>query len=164
MGEETRLPPDYTEPKTIEEAEQRRMELGTHITSIQAQLSSRNQTDKSGQRVSSFDYWTWRKNATCALTHKVHELRLVKTWITAHYRDSRSRVVAGVGNHEGIPIRNHAKKHLRDLCAYTESLEDRIAELVAENQTLTAMVMESQNATSPAVTANGDAWRDDTKP
>lgn len=66
---------------SVEEAEAIRQRLVTEIHTIQDQLSERNRTDRSGQRLGGQEYWNWRKAAQHSLTTKLSELRVVKEWL-----------------------------------------------------------------------------------
>lgn len=63
--------------------------LTAEIQEIQEQLGDKQRTDELGRRLTSREYWTWRKRATHALNQKLDELRTVKNWI----RDNRAGTV-----------------------------------------------------------------------
>ncbi len=66
---------------TLAEAEERRQQLTLEIQGIQAQLGDRQRTDESGRRLTSSEYWSWKKKAQYALNQKLDELRSIKNWI-----------------------------------------------------------------------------------
>jgi len=65
----------------IEELEYRADELLYQIWDIETQLSSRNKTDKEGQRLSSLEYSNWRTRAIHALHETVRQYRQIKQLI-----------------------------------------------------------------------------------
>ena len=70
--------PEFPIPDTLEAAEELRLELLAEIQTIQAQLGDKARTDSNGRRLSSKDYWTWRRQAQHALTQKHAHLRALK--------------------------------------------------------------------------------------
>ena len=68
-------------PKDLAEAEQLRQELTLDIQRIQAQLGDRQRTDEQGRRLSTKEYWAWKKRAQYVLNEKLVELRSLKAWI-----------------------------------------------------------------------------------
>jgi hypothetical protein len=73
---------------TLADAEERRQQLTLEIQGIQAQLGDRQRTDDQGRRLSSNEYWAWKKRAQHALNQKLDELRLVKSWIRENQRET----------------------------------------------------------------------------
>lgn len=65
----------YTGPKSLEEAYQRRDEIGAAILQIQSQLGSRPEDNE------------WRHKTKVALLCKTEELRLLKQYIREHKED-----------------------------------------------------------------------------
>jgi len=63
------------------EAESLRAELTGDVQSIQAQLGDKQRIDDEGRRLSSQEYWTWKKKAHHALNQKLEDLRAVKLWM-----------------------------------------------------------------------------------
>ena len=101
-------------PKTLEEAESIRQELTLDVQSIQAQLGDRQRTDDDGNRLSTADYWQWKKKAQHALNQKLVDLRGVKTWI----RDQRNSFYPSV---------REAVGHIEGLCTVITSAEEEMA-------------------------------------
>lgn len=92
-----------TEPSdmgTIEEAELHRQRLTLEVQTIQAQLGDRRRVDEHGKRLTSNEYWQWKRRATHALNRKLEELRAVKSWI----KDNREEdgLVRMIGQLAGI--------------------------------------------------------------
>jgi hypothetical protein len=58
-----------------QELEDRRTELINEIQTIEVQLGERNRTNLEGERMSSEDYWHWRRQAHGARRAKLVELR-----------------------------------------------------------------------------------------
>jgi hypothetical protein len=106
-------------PTTLEEAEQLRQELTLDVQSIQAQLGDRQRTDDDGNRLSTADYWQWKKKAQHALNQKLGHLREVKAWIREQRNSSYPSVREAVG-------------HVESLCSLVEALSS-YGELSFEN-------------------------------
>lgn len=102
--------PEFTLPTTLEEAEPRRQQLTLDVQSIQAQLGDKQRTDENGRRLSSREYWAWKKRATHALNQRLDELRVVKQWI----RDNRSTA-----------DRVDTAEHLQAVCSVVRHAEAR---------------------------------------
>lgn len=96
-------------PTTLEKAELLRQELTLDVQSIQAQLGDRQRTDDDGNRLSTSEYWQWKKKAQHALNQKLVSLREVKTWI----RDQRNSF---------YPSAREAVGHVESLCSIAEAL------------------------------------------
>lgn len=84
---------------TLADAEERRQQLTLEIQGIQAQLGDRQRTDDQGRRLSSNEYWAWKKRAQHALNQKLDELRLVKSWIRENQRETP---VVELARHIGV--------------------------------------------------------------
>jgi hypothetical protein len=78
----------FTEPTTLAEAESLRAELTGDVQSIQAQLGDKQRIDDEGRRLSSQEYWTWKKRAQHALNQKLEDLRAVKLWMRENRPES----------------------------------------------------------------------------
>jgi len=74
----------FEEPTSPEEADSRRAELTSDVQDIQAQLGDKQRQGDDGSRLSSREYWTWKKRAQHALNQKLEELRAIKLWIKEH--------------------------------------------------------------------------------
>lgn len=74
--------------ETHEDAERRRQQLTLEIQTIQAQLGDRQRVDESGRRMSSADYWAWKRKAAHALNKKLEDLRAIKAWIRERRDDA----------------------------------------------------------------------------
>jgi hypothetical protein len=72
---------EYAVPESLHEAEERRAQLTLDVQSIQAQLGDKQRTDEEGHRLTSNEYWAWKKKAQHALNQRLVELRVVKEWI-----------------------------------------------------------------------------------
>jgi len=72
---------EFIPPASLEEADIRRRDLARDVQSIQAQLGDRQRTDDNGRRLSSQEYWRWKRRATHSLNMKLDELRFIKQWI-----------------------------------------------------------------------------------
>ena len=84
--------------ETFEEAENFRQEITLEVQNIQAQLGDKRRTDDDGRRLTSAEYWAWKKKAQHALNKKLSELREVKKWmreINAHRAGSKLREAIG---------------------------------------------------------------------
>jgi len=100
--------------QTLEEAEEFRQELTLEVQNIQAQLGDKQRTDDDGHRLTSTEYWAWKKKAQHALNQKLSELREVKKWMR-----EKNAVTVGFAIHQAVKI-------IFDLCEVIEAngLED----------------------------------------
>lgn len=119
---------EFKPPSSLEEAEALRHALTLDVQSIQAQLGDKQRTDKSGRRLRSAEYNTWKKHATYNLNQKLAELRFVKSWIRDHRRISAS---ANVEVKEPPPV-NQALGHLKNLYAILTDLRGEDVEFDPE--------------------------------
>ncbi len=76
--------PDFPEPTTRAEAEQRYATTLAEMRVIESQLSNRNLVDEYGNRVSGAAYFQWRNKAVYAKSIKTNQASLLKTWIKTH--------------------------------------------------------------------------------
>jgi hypothetical protein len=105
-------------PKSLDEAETLRAQLTNDVQSIQAQLGDKQRTDEEGRRLTSKEYWAWKKRAQHALNQKLDELRFIKNWI----RERRHAMTAvGIRVDHPPPV-EEALGHLRALCTLLDSL------------------------------------------
>lgn len=105
------MPDRFDPPLNLEAAESLRDELAKEVQRIQSQLGDKQRTDSTGRRLSSKEYWAWRRQASHALTEKLDQLRQVKSWI----RDFR----------RGGPVDEHpAVVHLRAMMIIIEDMEE----------------------------------------
>ncbi len=88
---------DFSNPATMDEAEDLYAELNDACTLIQAQLSQKNHMDEDGNRLPDIEYHQWRSRATWALAQKRIQMRAVKRWIIARNKEA-TRLEAGVKN------------------------------------------------------------------
>jgi hypothetical protein len=97
---------------TLEEAEALRQELTLEVQNIQAQLGDKQRTDDEGRRLTSSEYWAWKKKAQHALNQKLSELREVK-------KSMREKNAGSAGStlHEAIG-------HVQNLCDALDELGD----------------------------------------
>jgi len=98
--------------QTTEEAEAFRQELTLEVQNIQAQLGDKQRTDDDGRRLTSAEYWTWKKKAQHALNQKLAELREVKKWMREKNAGS-----AGFTLHRAI-------EHVQNLCELVSKLQE----------------------------------------
>lgn len=96
--------------QTLEEAEELRQELTLEVQNIQAQLGDKQRTDDDGRRLTSSEYWAWKKKAQHALNQKLSALREVKRWMR-----EKNAGTAGFTLHEAV-------QHILILCELTEAL------------------------------------------
>lgn len=68
-------------PATLEEARRLKLELANKVTDLQAQLANRDMTHAGGRRLSSREYWQWRKQAQFDLASSLSHLRFAKMWL-----------------------------------------------------------------------------------
>lgn len=79
----------FEEPKSIEHAYERKMQLINEIEGIQTQLGNKDRRRKLGSnhnpKVRS-EYWEWRTSAQRALNGRLQELRFLKSWLRLQRR------------------------------------------------------------------------------
>lgn len=74
---------EFVEPKTFNEAVDRRSRLQADIEALQAELADKNRRDEQGQRLTGEQYADWRAVTIRLLQQKQRELRAVKAWLAA---------------------------------------------------------------------------------
>ena len=79
---------NWVEPRTHEEAIQRRDQVLGEVQDIQNQLGERNRL-VDGHRMPEKEYWAWRGKAKVALYYRLADYRRIKAWIQLN--SSRSR-------------------------------------------------------------------------
>lgn len=121
--------PDFAQPETLDEAEERRRELTFDVQNIQSQLGDKNRTDKNGKPLSSKQYWAWKKKAQHMLNLKLDELRFIKKWIQKHRFDIEHPKVEVLN----APVIEDALGHLSSVCGVLESLGEEV-DLEAEER------------------------------
>lgn len=72
----------FVEPKTFDEATERKVRLLAEIEALQAELANKDQRDEHGQRMDLETYNHWRANKIRVLHSRQQELRNVKGWIS----------------------------------------------------------------------------------
>lgn len=72
---------EFEIPASLADAENLRRQLTEDIERIQIQLGDRDRTDELGRRLTSSEYWDWRKKAQHSLNRKLSELRSLKSWL-----------------------------------------------------------------------------------
>jgi len=113
----------FDEPTSLAEAEALRVELTNDVQSIQAQLGDKQRTDEDGNRLTSKEYWSWKKRAQHALNQKLDHLRYVKTWI----RENRQAAYPS-----RMATADEAIAHVRTLCSILLVMRDEEVEFSAE--------------------------------
>jgi hypothetical protein len=108
---------EYKEPKSIEEAQRRRVDLIEAIQHIEAQLGDRDK--KTSLTSDGVPYPLWRSRAVYALQFRSAELRRVKDWI--------SKAQARASPLEGL---------LQDIYSRMRLLADTARELSRQNDSL----------------------------
>lgn len=68
-------------PSTLEEARKLRRELADKVTELSALLTNKDMTHPRGRRLSSVEYWQWKKGVQNDLTETLKRLRLAKEWL-----------------------------------------------------------------------------------
>lgn len=109
----------YEEPTNLDNAEEFRVRLTGDIQIIQAQLGDRQRLGDNGKRLSSREYWLWKKDARCELNRKLDNLRAVKLWI----RDNNSKKID-----DGYPI-GLAVRHVSNLYQLLQRLKEEGVEM-----------------------------------
>jgi hypothetical protein len=122
---------DFDLPDSLESAEIRRKQLTLDVQSIQAQLGDKQRTDEDGNRLSSKEYWAWKKRAQHALNQKLDELRAVKHWI----REKKRSLVTPIEDVSGTVTVEEAVGHLRQLHRMLTKLQEEGVEFSADEFT-----------------------------
>lgn len=121
---------EYKTPTSLHEAESRRAQLTLDVQNIQAQLGDKQRVDENGQRLTSNEYWAWKKKAQRVLNQRLVELRMTKEWI----RKTKKRL--------SIPVIEVSKEthleesvgHLRQVHAVLVSLQNEEVEFTEEER------------------------------
>lgn len=89
------LTKEWIEPRNVNEARQFADAVAASIREIQDHLSSRNVTDREGNRLTEQEYWRWRDRAKTALRHYEKQHRRLKRWIKEHQNVERAMELTG---------------------------------------------------------------------
>lgn len=117
-------------PENLEEAEEQRAQLTLDVQSIQAQLGDKQRTDENGKRLTSREYWAWKKRAQHALNQRLNDLRAVKQWIRERKRGLSTPVIE---TQEEVTV-DEAVGHLRQLCQIFSKLQEEQVEFSEEER------------------------------
>jgi DNA-binding transcriptional MerR regulator len=118
---------EFDPPSCLSEAEARRKQLTLDVQSIQAQLGDKQRTDENGRRLSSKEYWSWKKRATHALNQKLDSLRSIKQWI----HEKRASM-------SSPRVEVNSKATTQEAVGHLQQLHDIIVELEGEGVDLDA--------------------------
>ncbi|MBW2691006.1 MAG: hypothetical protein JRE57_00050 [Deltaproteobacteria bacterium] len=151
---------EFTAPRTLDEAEVRRQDLTLNVQSIQAQLGDKQRTDDNGRRLTSKEYWAWKKRATHALNQKLDELRLVKQWLRNNRQPSTS--IQGAVAHlinilEALGRDEPELKLTEDVTHSIEAAEDYLQRLDASTTARRDPHDQTSKTTSPSRHRQSDA-------
>ncbi len=81
----------FVEPRSADEAADRRRRLQGEVEQIQGQLSDRNRLDpETGLRLTEGAYNAWRRRAIVAMHAKQQELRDIKAWIGRQHDNKKA--------------------------------------------------------------------------
>jgi chromosome segregation ATPase len=153
-------PVAFVEPKTLEEAEKRRSELGDAVNSIQSQLGSLNHTID-GRRMNVYEWEQWRKKAKAAHGFKCAELRKVKEWIRQYHRTYKVTVSALGKGISAVDVAAIARRGMNNLCEYAQAMEAEIKSIQLENAALRERLRVYEPEPEPVAPGEGrDEWRD----
>lgn len=135
--------PDLDPPNDLEDAENRRLDLVAEIQTISAQLGDRDRRSLAGERMSSAEYWEWRRRAISALHAKEAALRRLKAWIRSqkHAQRLKEAPELGLGGPNGLL--KAAYELLRQLQAQNVTFLDEEKHLI---ETIEAYLAESPMA------------------
>lgn len=86
----------FVEPKSMEEAYSRRVELTEKRIKLQSDLGVKNRSNREGERLSGFEYWDWRDRARYALKHTETQQVLLKEWMRKHRKNNSSIISEGL--------------------------------------------------------------------
>lgn len=76
----------FTEPTSIQDAEERINDLQERIRDITLQLSNKNRLDSNGNRLVGYEYHDWRRRALAAKNYCHTEVTFLKQWIKNQHR------------------------------------------------------------------------------
>lgn len=108
---------DFTPPQSVEEGEQRRLDLVRRVQEVQTDLGNKNRT-VNGQRMTDREYWDWRNRAAYALKCLQDELRELNHWLKQHRQRVRNQpgpVGAPIVSDDPISLLESARRALKSL-------------------------------------------------
>lgn len=79
----------FPEPKTIEEAQARRLKTVADVQAIQTQLGTTRRTHDDGTEYDYLEYAEWKRKAKVALQFSLAQGRLLKDWIAKETSQQR---------------------------------------------------------------------------
>lgn len=126
--------PDVNIPDTPGEVRLRIDELRETIETIEHHLSDPNRTKKSGKRMSSERYRSWRRGAIKALSIKKRDLRACKRWIHAY----QTRVTASdldidpKSERDLLIVANKVIQSLKNSGADLDDMQLRCADMIRD--------------------------------
>jgi hypothetical protein len=121
---------EFALPTSLDEAEERRAQLTLDVQSIQAQLGDKQRTDENGKRLTSKEYWAWKKRAQHALNQRLNELRAVKQWI----RDKKRGLSVPALEIDAGASLEEAVGHVHQLALILSKLDDEEVEFSKEER------------------------------
>ena len=86
----------FIEPKNMEEAYSRRVELTEKRIKLQSDLGVKNRSNREGVRLSGLEYWEWRDRARYALKHTETQQVLLKEWMRKHRKKTSLLIDEGL--------------------------------------------------------------------
>lgn len=102
---------DFPEPETMEEAQNRKLEVNRSILQIQSQLSFSERRNRDGSQMTSAERKAWRAKALRKLSECEIELLCLKAWIQKR-RTAVNRGDAPEGASDAVALLLHTRKLL----------------------------------------------------
>ena len=87
--------PEFDEPQTLEECQERMDKLVSEVRDIQTELGNKNKRGSDGKRLSSKDYHEWRGRALKACRFKQEEHQFLKRWKSKYHADKLKEAYEG---------------------------------------------------------------------
>lgn len=149
----------FNEPKSIEEARERRTKMACEVNRLQHELGNRD-VRVDGRRLNDREWWVWKKNLQEKWLALLEEFRLLKDWIATNEANLKRQVRADMEDMlEGV---KGVKEYLKKVTTNAYALQERIAELTAENNALHKRLQEYElQQTNEAPGEGREPWRHD---
>lgn len=147
------------EPRSIEEARERRTKLTSEISRLQLDLGNRD-VRENGRRLNDREWWVWKSKAQEVYLAKLEELRFIKNWIATNEANLKRQVRADM--EEMLGACKGLKDLLKKVTSNAYALQERIAELTAENNALHKRLQEIELQNTNDAPGDGrEQWRHD---
>lgn len=154
---------EWIPPSSEADAISRKEQAGLEMQRIQSSLSDRNKT-VNGRRMTEHEYWTWNREAKLSLTANLEEIKRLKCWLALNHEQTKRQRLADTQAVSQNPVQEAAQAFNR-LTAYAFDLQSNYDQLLAENESLRAQLMELKADPQNRTSMNGyEHWRDEHDP